>query len=87
MRCKIVKTQKLMWRNIMKSTKSQKVSVLHYSIDIELINCNIVSLKIKNFNYFIYIYISGNPETILLNEPVPKYFVLTDKPERAPKLN
>ena len=33
MRCKIVRTQKLMWHNIMKSTKSQKVSVLHYSID------------------------------------------------------
>ena len=33
MRCKIVRTQKLMWRYIMRSTKSQKVSVLHYSID------------------------------------------------------
>ena len=33
MRCKIVRTQKLMWRNIMRSTKSQKASVLHYSID------------------------------------------------------
>ena len=33
MRYKIVRTQKLMWHNIMKSTKSQKVSVLHYSID------------------------------------------------------
>ena len=35
MRCKIVKFQKLMWRNIMRSTKSQKVLVLHYSIDVE----------------------------------------------------
>ena len=35
MRCKIVRTQKLMWRNIMKSTKSQKTSVLHYNIDIK----------------------------------------------------
>ena len=35
MRCKIMRIQKLMWRNIMKSTKSQKVSVLHYSIDDE----------------------------------------------------
>ena len=34
MRCKIVKFQKLMWRNMMRSTKSQKVSVLHYSIDL-----------------------------------------------------
>ena len=33
MRCKIVRTQKLMWHNIMRSTKSQKVSILHYSID------------------------------------------------------
>ena len=33
MRCKIVRTQKLMWRNIMKSTKSKKVSVLYYSVD------------------------------------------------------
>ena len=33
MRCKIVKTQKLMWRNIMRSTKSQKVSILYYNID------------------------------------------------------
>ena len=34
MRCKILRTQKLMWRNIMRSIKSQKVSVLHYSINI-----------------------------------------------------
>ena len=34
MRYKITKTQKLMWRNIIKSTKSQKASVLHYSIDV-----------------------------------------------------
>ena len=33
MRCKIVRTQKLLWRNIMRSTKSQKASVLYYSID------------------------------------------------------
>ena len=33
MRYKIVRCQKLMWRNMMSSTKSQKVSVLHYSID------------------------------------------------------
>ena len=33
MRCKIVRTQKLMWRNIMRSIKSKKVSGLHYSID------------------------------------------------------
>jgi hypothetical protein len=34
MMCKIARTQKLMWRNIMRSIKSQKASVLHYSIDI-----------------------------------------------------
>ena len=33
MKCKIVRFQKLMWHNMMRSTKSQKVSVLHYSID------------------------------------------------------
>ena len=33
MRCKIERTQKLMWHNIMRSTKSQKTSILHYSID------------------------------------------------------
>ena len=33
MRRKIVRFQKLMWRNMMMSTKSQKVSVLHYNID------------------------------------------------------
>ena len=35
MRCKIVRTQKLMWRNIMRSIRSQKTAVLHYSIDIK----------------------------------------------------
>ena len=34
MRCKIVRFQKLMWHNMMKSTKSQKASILHYSIDL-----------------------------------------------------
>ena len=34
MRCKIVRFQKLMWRNMIKSTKNKKVSVLHYSIDL-----------------------------------------------------
>jgi hypothetical protein len=29
-----VRFQKLMWRNMMKSTKSKKNSVLHYSIDL-----------------------------------------------------
>ena len=38
MRYKIVRTQKLLWRNIMMSTKSQKASVLYYSIDILVAN-------------------------------------------------
>ena len=33
MRCKIMRTQKFMWRNIMKSTKSKKVFILYYSVD------------------------------------------------------
>jgi predicted regulator of Ras-like GTPase activity (Roadblock/LC7/MglB family) len=36
MKCKIVRIQKLMWHNIMRSTKSQKTSVLYYSIDIDV---------------------------------------------------
>ena len=35
MRCKIVRFQKFMWRNMMRSTKNQKTSVLHYNIDVE----------------------------------------------------
>ena len=38
MRCKIVRFQKLMWRNIMRSTKSQKALILHYSIDKEVVS-------------------------------------------------
>ena len=33
MRCKIVRFQKLIWRNMMRSTKSQKALILYYSID------------------------------------------------------
>ena len=36
MRCKIARTQKFMWHYIMRSTKSQKVSILHYSIDMDI---------------------------------------------------
>ena len=46
MRCKIVRFQKLMWRNMIKSTKSQKVSVLHYSID-SLIKSRLVCIQNK----------------------------------------
>ena len=45
MRCKIVRTHKLMWRNSMKSTKSQKASVLHYSIDIKCLRGMLIKKK------------------------------------------
>ena len=35
MRCKIMRFQKFMWCNMMRSTKSQKTSILHYSVDID----------------------------------------------------
>ena len=34
--CKIVRTQKLMCKSFKESTKSQKTSILHYSIDNKL---------------------------------------------------
>ena len=49
MRCKIVRTQKLMWRNIIRSTKSHKASVLHYSINID-IDINYTLPRILNMN-------------------------------------
>ena len=50
MRYKIVRFQNLMWRNMMRSTKSKKVSVLHYSIDIDYPNSegNTLSFYIIN---------------------------------------
>ena len=39
MRCKIVRFQKLMWHNIMRSTKSQKASVLYIYIYIYILMC------------------------------------------------
>ena len=44
MKCKIVRFQKLMWRNMIRSTKSQKTSVLHYSIDKCYFYCRILIL-------------------------------------------
>ena len=41
MRYKIVRFEKFMWCNMMRSIKSKKVSVLHYSIDINTIMINI----------------------------------------------
>ena len=73
MRRKIVRTQKVMWRNIMKSTKSQKASVLHYSIDID-INMN-TTTKIskalmakfpKKKKTFFYVFWSNTPLLILI---------------------
>ena len=51
MRCKIVRTQKLMWRNIMGSTKSKKVLVLHYSTSCKLVRCTENKLKLNLKNY------------------------------------
>ena len=53
MRYKIVRTQKLLWHNIMRSTKSQKALVLYYSIDIYIytsrkpMRCTGKLLKVK----------------------------------------
>ena len=41
MRYKIVRFEKFMWCNMTRSIKSKKVSVLHYSIDINTIMINI----------------------------------------------
>jgi hypothetical protein len=41
-----VRFQKLMWRNMMRSTKSQKVSILHYSIDMRIYETLTQTLKI-----------------------------------------
>jgi hypothetical protein len=46
MRCKIVRFQKLIWRNMMRLTKSKKVSILHYSID----NIKNIMLFLLGFN-------------------------------------
>jgi hypothetical protein len=48
MRCKIVRFQKLMWRNMMRSTKSQKALVLHYSTSRKPVRCTGKLLKIKS---------------------------------------
>ena len=40
--------QKLMWRNIMRSTKSQKVLVLHFSTSHKPVRCTGKLLKIKS---------------------------------------
>ncbi len=53
MRCKIVRFQKFMWRNMMKLTKSQKVSVLHYSIDDSFYNTNTLFVSIVSLNWYI----------------------------------
>ena len=53
MRCKIVRFQKLMWRNMMRSTKSKKVSILHYSTSRKLVRCTGKLLKIKSKLIFI----------------------------------
>ena len=42
-----------MWRNIMRLTKSKKVSVLHYSIDNHTYNMT-TNLKYYGGQYYIY---------------------------------
>jgi hypothetical protein len=44
-----VRFQKLMWRNMMMSTKSQKVSILYYSIDNVVCACVFLS-STQNLN-------------------------------------
>ena len=46
MRCKIVRFQKFMWRNLMRSTKSKKTSVLHYSIDYRYYRYRFLKLRV-----------------------------------------
>ena len=55
MRCKIVRFQKLMWRNMMRSIKSQKVSILHYSIDMEKRNSFLIKNNFK-INFFLFVF-------------------------------
>ena len=60
MKCKIVRFQKFMWRNMKRSTKSQKVLVLHYSTNRKPVRCTRKLLKIKSklilipFTFFIF---------------------------------
>jgi hypothetical protein len=52
MRCKIVRFQKLMWRNMIRSIKSQKVSVLHYSIDIYIAMDHLLIRKLPQGGHY-----------------------------------
>jgi hypothetical protein len=49
-----VRTQKLMWRNIMKSTKSQKASVLHYSIDGLVVDLRFLGWSRRCFGFLVH---------------------------------
>ena len=57
MRCKILKIQKLMWRNIIRSIKNKKTSILHYTSR-KPMRCtkNELKLNLKNYwsNYDFY---------------------------------
>ena len=48
MRCKIERFQKFMWRNMMRSTKSQKASILYYNTSRKPVRCTEKLLKIKS---------------------------------------
>jgi hypothetical protein len=57
MRCKIVRFQRLMRRNMMRSTKSQKVSILYYSIDIYIyMRARVCALEKYREGYFFGLY-------------------------------
>jgi hypothetical protein len=45
--------QKLMWRNMMRSIKSQKASVLHYSIDLQNNRISYVNETIRRQIYIV----------------------------------
>ena len=57
MRCKIVRFQKLMLRNMMRLTKSQKASILYYSINIDI---NMKQCHIEIGSYGIRVYCTIN---------------------------
>ena len=47
-----MRIQKLMWRNIIRSTNSQKVSVLHYSIDYRFTTNQFSMSNARDTTYF-----------------------------------
>ena len=82
MRCKIVRFQKLMWRNMMRLTKSQKASVLYYSIDItgECFNLHpLPPYSSKSLHALFFLFKYTNRNSRLYNFPTKKLGIFTDK--------